>query len=273
MPAACPPLPACRHQLPSIPALYHKRVIALCEFFFAFYNGYSGDLWFDTWLALSYNAMFTSFPVIFGLMCEFDVTEVSSIEFPQLYAIGPNDECFNLSEFMGWMLMALWHAACCYVIPVYALTAVGPDGQDTAKCFVAWASFTCVIWVVCTKMCIMLHMWNKVFAWATVVGLVLYHGAALVICTEWFSRVFAGSFLQYDIFLTNFESGAVALVVPFTVVIAMLPDVTLQYVRRQWSPYSYQIIQEMEIERQGSRGTAPVRTVDVVPVDGEMRPL
>lgn len=41
---------------------YKNILLALCEIYFHFFNGYSGQIFFMDWLPLLYNSFFTSFP-------------------------------------------------------------------------------------------------------------------------------------------------------------------------------------------------------------------
>ena len=65
------------------------------ELFFAFYNGYSGQIYFAEWLPLLFNAFWTSWPCMMNFALDQDANADSSIEFPKLYKAGPSGRYFN----------------------------------------------------------------------------------------------------------------------------------------------------------------------------------
>lgn len=64
---------------------YKNMVAALTEFFFAWYCGFSGQLFFANWLSLNYNAVYTSYPAIFAVAFEQDLSKEILMAHPQLY--------------------------------------------------------------------------------------------------------------------------------------------------------------------------------------------
>jgi magnesium-transporting ATPase (P-type) len=65
---------------------FYKNVVCVfTELHFAYYNGYSGQIFFADWLPTLYNAFFTSWQCLFALMYERDVEDKKSLEYPILY--------------------------------------------------------------------------------------------------------------------------------------------------------------------------------------------
>ena len=67
---------------------YKNIALALCEIYFAIYNGFSGQIFFLDWLPLLYNAFFTSWPCLFTICFEQDVNPENSFKHPVLYNAG-----------------------------------------------------------------------------------------------------------------------------------------------------------------------------------------
>lgn len=52
---------------------YKNVILVFCELYFAFFNGYSGQIYFADWLPMLYNVFWTSWPCIFTFVFERDV--------------------------------------------------------------------------------------------------------------------------------------------------------------------------------------------------------
>lgn len=67
---------------------YKNIVLVFTEIPFEFFSGYSGQLFFLDWLPTLYNAVFTSWQVLFAFMYERDINEEYTFKFPLVYKIG-----------------------------------------------------------------------------------------------------------------------------------------------------------------------------------------
>ncbi|CDW89464.1 p-type atpase [Stylonychia lemnae] len=79
---------------------YKNVVLVFTELHFAYWNGFSGQIFFADWLPTLYNAFFTSWLCLFALMLERDVDDESSQRSPQLYAAGQKGHYFNFKVFL-----------------------------------------------------------------------------------------------------------------------------------------------------------------------------
>jgi magnesium-transporting ATPase (P-type) len=61
---------------------YKNIVLVLTEFYFALFNGFSGQIFFMDWLPMLYNAVFTSWHCLFTLLLEKDVNYDYSFRYP-----------------------------------------------------------------------------------------------------------------------------------------------------------------------------------------------
>ena len=67
---------------------YKNIVLVFTEIYFAFYNGFSGQIYFLDWLPMLYNALFTSWHCLFSGMLDLDVNDQYSRKFPVIYKAG-----------------------------------------------------------------------------------------------------------------------------------------------------------------------------------------
>lgn len=95
---------------------YKNVLLVFCELWFAFYCGYSGQIFFLDWLPMLYNAFWTSWPCIFTYILERDVGYERSLAYPVLYKAGHKKYYFNFRRFWGWMLTALLHGTMAFFV-------------------------------------------------------------------------------------------------------------------------------------------------------------
>ncbi len=74
---------------------YKNVILVFCELYFAFYNGFSGQIFYPDWLPMLYNVFWTSWPCIFTYVFDRDVDGDVSVMNPMLYKSGPKQLYFN----------------------------------------------------------------------------------------------------------------------------------------------------------------------------------
>jgi magnesium-transporting ATPase (P-type) len=103
---------------------YKNVLLVFCELYFAFFNGYSGQIFYADWLPMLYNAFWTSWPCIFTFILERDVDAERSLQNPVLYAAGPKCIYFNFKVFWKWIFLGLFHGWVCYFVPVLVFSDI-----------------------------------------------------------------------------------------------------------------------------------------------------
>jgi magnesium-transporting ATPase (P-type) len=92
------------------------------EFYFAIYNGFSGQIYFPDFYSLLYNAVYTSWPCILCYSFERDVGEELALNYPILYRAGQIEYYFNLKKFWTWIILAFFHGLINFFISQYVST-------------------------------------------------------------------------------------------------------------------------------------------------------
>eukprot|EP00761_Pharyngomonas_kirbyi_P000391 gb/GECH01000391.1/.p1 GENE.gb/GECH01000391.1/~~gb/GECH01000391.1/.p1 ORF type:complete len:1222 (+),score=292.51 gb/GECH01000391.1/:1-3666(+) len=97
--------------------LYKNIILQLVQFFFFFFNGFSGTTQFSSYVLPMWNVLFTIAPVlVFGIF-DRDVSAKTCEAFPELYMQGLTDKFFNVKVFGKRMLLTLAHAVIAYFVP------------------------------------------------------------------------------------------------------------------------------------------------------------
>ncbi len=98
---------------------YKNVVLVFAELHFAYWNGFSGQIFFADWFSTLYNAFFTSWLCLFALMYERDADGAVSMMFPILYQAGQLKKYFNFKIFWKWMLLSIIHGGGCFYVSLY----------------------------------------------------------------------------------------------------------------------------------------------------------
>ncbi|KAH0517786.1 Phospholipid-transporting ATPase IA [Microtus ochrogaster] len=96
----------------------------MSQLWFAFVNGFSGQILFERWCIGLYNVIFTALPPFTLGIFERSCTQESMLRFPQLYKITQNAEGFNTKVFWGHCINALVHSLILFWLPMKVLEHV-----------------------------------------------------------------------------------------------------------------------------------------------------
>lgn len=142
---------------------YKNVILVFCELYFAFFNGYSGQIYFADWLPMLYNVFWTSWPCIFTFVFERDVDAKTSIMTPILYEAGPKAVYFNFRVFWKWMLLAVYHGWVCYFFPILGLKGIeSVAGYSSQHWTVSSISFTLCLQIVTFKLYLESYFWTNI---------------------------------------------------------------------------------------------------------------
>ncbi|XP_049503491.1 phospholipid-transporting ATPase IB [Panthera uncia] len=135
----------------------------IVDLWFAFVNGFSGQILFERWCIGLYNVIFTALPPFTLGIFERSCTQESMLRFPQLYKITQNAEGFNTKVFWGHCINALVHSLILFWFPMKALEHDTPlaSGQATDYLFVGNIVYTYVVVTVCLKAGLETTAWTK----------------------------------------------------------------------------------------------------------------
>ena len=98
---------------------YKNVVLVFTELHFAYWNGFSGQIYFVDWLPTLYNAFFTSWLCLFAMMFERDADDKLSMRSPILYQAGQKKIYFNFAIFWKWIALSILHGGATFYIVEY----------------------------------------------------------------------------------------------------------------------------------------------------------
>uniref|UniRef100_A0A8C6PYJ7 Phospholipid-transporting ATPase n=1 Tax=Nothobranchius furzeri TaxID=105023 RepID=A0A8C6PYJ7_NOTFU len=141
---------------------YKNVVLYIIELWFAFVNGFSGQILFERWCIGLYNVIFTALPPFTLGIFDRPCSQQNMLRFPQLYRITQNAEGFNTRVFWGHCINALIHSVILFWFPLKMLEHDSPfsNGQGNDYLFAGNMVYT----VMCVRFS-HLAVWGSMALW------------------------------------------------------------------------------------------------------------
>lgn len=172
---------------------YKNILLSITEFFFSWYNGYSGQIFFADYLNTMYNAFFTSWPCVLTFIFEKSFSIQVVRNFPILYRAGPLNYFFNMKVFWTYIGYSLYHSVICFFVPIYALQGIVAENTSVHNYnlwYISTVSFSLVVHVATFKLLIISDFWNFLSLLAIVSSIAFYYVCLFVLSNSVFSLMF-----------------------------------------------------------------------------------
>lgn len=227
-------------------SFYKNIALYLTQFWYVFFNGFSGESIYESWTVTFYNVICTVLPPFcLGIFDQF-VSARMLQQYPQLYRLGQDGVFLNVTHFWQWISNGIYHSIIIYFasIGIYYTGNVLTNGEIANQWTWGTATFTACVLTAIGKAGLVTNMWNKY----TVIAI-------------------PGSFLIWMVFFPFYASvfphanvsreyrGVLSALYPTLVFWAMilllstlclLRDFSWKYYRRMYMPETYHYIQEIQ---------------------------
>ncbi len=208
---------------------YKNIILVFTEIFFAFSNGFSGQIYFVDYLSTLYNALFTSWPCVLTFSFEKDLDLAIIKKFPILYVAGQKNYFFNLKIFWGYILYAIFHGFICFYVPnLGLLNSNNESGITFNHWYKSTTSFSLVIAIVTFKLMVISDFWNGLNIFSTIISIILYYIILIIFSFKPISILFQNELAGLIFNLFSYPKfWLVIIMAPF---LALLPDLTFKQI-------------------------------------------
>ena len=214
---------------------YKNIVLVFTEIYFAFYNGFSGQIYFADWLPMLYNSLWTSLTCLFAYALERDITWEETKKYPDLYEAGQKNLYFSFKIFWKWVVLAIFHGIVTFFGCTYGFRGgIDDSGKTEDMWFISTIAFSSIIHLVTLKLVIELNFLNWVSFVAGIGSLAFYWLFVIVFNTSFFSQWFQPEL--EDVYFRIFANPKALTVIIFLPIIALLPDMTIKYYSKLYKP-------------------------------------
>ncbi|TDL18612.1 calcium transporting ATPase [Rickenella mellea] len=227
-------------------SFYKNITLYMTQFWFSFFNNFSGQVAYESWTLSMYNVVFTVLPpLVIGIFDQFVSARILD-RYPQLYLLGQQNTFFTKTAFWQWVANAFYHSLVLFAFSVILFWGdlKQATGFDSGHWFWGTTLYLATLLTVLGKAGLVSDIWTKYTVAAipgsfafTMLFLPLY---AIVAPAIGFSTEYSGIVPRL---WTDAVFYFTILLVPF---VCLLRDFAWKYYRRTYNPASYHIAQELQ---------------------------
>ena len=200
-------------------SFYKNLSFTLSMLYFSFYNGFSGQTLYDSWVITLYNIVFTSIPPFFYGLFEKDLSEKIIYKHPETYRRMQRGELFTKKTFMTWILSSVWDSLCVYygVFFLLANDTIKSNGQTADLWTMGTIASTLAIVIVNCRMAIETRYWTlltHIGIWGSIV--------AYFLCLLFYCAL--PGYTMYWIIYFILSSPSFYFILVLVTVVALLPN-------------------------------------------------
>ncbi|KAF7321513.1 P-type phospholipid transporter [Mycena kentingensis (nom. inval.)] len=227
-------------------SFYKNICLYMTQFWFAFFNNFSGQIAYESWTLSMYNVVFTLLPpLVIGIFDQFVSARILD-RYPQLYMLGQKNVFFTTKAFWLWVANALYHSVLLYGFSIILFWGdmKQATGYDSGHWFWGTMLYLAVLLTVLGKAALISDLWTKYTA-AAIPGSFLF--AMLFLPLYAVVTPLLGFSQEYDGLVPRLWSDAIFyLVLLFLPLVCLVRDYAWKYYRRTYLPSSYHITQELQ---------------------------
>eukprot|EP01125_Pyxidicula_operculata_P009646 TRINITY_DN3164_c0_g1_i1.p1 TRINITY_DN3164_c0_g1~~TRINITY_DN3164_c0_g1_i1.p1 ORF type:complete len:1105 (+),score=212.45 TRINITY_DN3164_c0_g1_i1:413-3316(+) len=206
---------------------FHKSLyIALIQIFYAFYSGFSGVSFFNSFTLATYNIFYTGLPIMFYCL-DRDQEVEKLLTYPQFYKDTQKGKYFNLKTLTYWVLRTVYQSTILFFFSIYTYSGdtVQYNGFPVDYISLPMLSFTAAV-VIQTLTIVMESHSLTVLNWVIIIGTFVGYFAIISI---------ANLFLQLDFLFVMFRlymDPAFWLSVMLISAVSLVPFYSFRYITR-----------------------------------------
>ena len=100
---------------------FKNMVLVLPQFWFGFYDGFSGQPLYNPALFQAYNVFFSSLPIIIYAILDKESKGSFFLQNPDTYLQGPQNKLFKLTNFWKWIFLGVFQSALLLFVTLHVL--------------------------------------------------------------------------------------------------------------------------------------------------------
>ncbi|KAM9331027.1 phospholipid-transporting ATPase IC-like [Gastrophryne carolinensis] len=210
---------------------YKNFAYTLVQFWYAFFNGYSGQLVYDSLFMALYNLVYSSLPVIIVGLQDQDVNDKLSMQCPSLYIPGQKGLLFNYRKFILSLIHGTLASLVIFFIPYGALwqmTTKDGDVNSDYQTF-AFTTATALIIIVNFQIGISMAYWTFLFTFSVFGTIIVYFAVTYDLHSSGMLILFTSMVSMTGVITNALRQPYVWLIIILTTAICLLPGLALKF--------------------------------------------
>lgn len=227
-------------------SFYKNIALYLTQFWYVFYNGFSGMSIYESWTVTFYNVICTALPPFaLGIMDQY-VSARLLLRYPQLYTLGQKGAFLNVNAFWQWICNGIYHSVIIFFFSIgaYHWSNTLSDGRIADHWTWGTATFTACVLTVLGKAALITNTWTR-FTLLAIPGSFLIWLGFFPAYAEIAPRVNVST--EYRGVLQSLYPTAVFWSMILLIAVAcLIRDVAWKYYNRMYRPRAYHYVQEIQ---------------------------
>lgn len=227
-------------------SFYKNIALYLTQFWFAFYNVFSGQVLYESWTLSFYNVFFTVLPPLaIGILDQFISARLLD-RYPQLYIMGQQNSSFKLKVFAQWIANAVYHSVILYFFSaaIWKDDLILANGQMAGHWVWGTSLYAATLLTVLGKAGLVTNNWTKYHVMAIPGSMIIWYGFIGIYGTV--APLIPFSKEYHGVIPVLYSSPVFWAQTIGLAVLALLRDVVWKYVKRMYRPQTYHHIQEIQ---------------------------
>ncbi|KAK1937803.1 putative phospholipid-transporting ATPase 8 [Phytophthora citrophthora] len=247
-------------------SFYKNMALIMTLFLYSFYNGYSGQTLYESYLMVGWNVLYTVLPIFVLGITDEDIRDSAVLRFPFVYRSSLRKSELSIRGLSFWVANALFHSLMVFFFVLKTMGGVSsmhshanglfPDGTAVYGALIITVTLKASLHMQC------LYRWNRAHYLSLLGGFVAY-----ILFVGAYSQAYR-MFPTFDVF-RDFQGLAQILfsemlfwaMLFFTSVTCLCVDLAVMYLRKMYLPSSNDIILEID-SGLGDLPVLPVRNAD-----------
>lgn len=159
--------------------------LSLSQFWFGFYNGFSGQMMFFDFLFTLFNSLFTAIPILTLSTVDQEHSDETLLRKPALYRTTSSNSNFSGPKFIGWLLLGIWLSVVVFFFPFRVMQSSSAKSGDLWV--LGTSSYSVLVLALTIQVCLITSYWT-IMNIVTVVGSVLFYVLFIVVYCQVFTN-------------------------------------------------------------------------------------
>lgn len=222
-------------------SFYKNMCFTLGLLWFSFYNGFTGQTLYDSWVITLYNIVFTSLPPLLYGIFEKDLNDDVINQHAEVYRRMQSGKLFTRATFCVWLISGIWHSLVVFFGTelLFSHDVLFHNGRTSGLWVMGTLAASVAIFIVNFRIVLEIKTFNVILAGVIALSLVAYLLFQVV-----YNAAIGLSEDMYYVFFLLLQSPSFYLSLFSLAAIALVPDFVTQYYSRQYAPQDWQILRE-----------------------------
>ena len=226
-------------------SFYKNFLLVLSMACYAPFTGFSGTTFYDPYLIMMYNVVFTNVPIFIVGALDVDVYAPAALTLPKLYLFGMSNAYFNYRILVTWLLRGTIHALVNFSVAAVFLGGVGgsagafPDYLSLGT----WSYWSCVV-VANSTLLLHTQVWMDWQLLISLISIALFPPILMIYSLPSMANIFNPSFVEVAPHI--FQSGPGWLSLLLVLALSVLVELAMDAWQRINKPDLARRVQEFQ---------------------------